>query len=340
MSDDQGRSPNGPPADAAGQQPDFVGRVRAALLSAFGIRQNGSARAEIEDAIAADEAAGATFSPEERTMLRAILKLGDMRVEDVMVPRADIEAIDVESSLAEVIAIYRESGHSRLPAYRETLDEPVGMVHIRDLMAWVADHALTPPPADSETPSLDFGTVDLSISLEGSKLVRPLLFVPPSMPARALLKRMQTSRTQMALVIDEFGGTDGLVSLEDLVEIIVGEIDDEHDFDEEPLVQRVAEGIFIADARAELEDAAEMIGPKFQIGEKSDDIETIGGLVFAATGRLPPKGEVVEALEGFDFVVLDADPRRIKRVKIRDRSKAKAAPVWPKRAAAARQAEA
>ena len=339
MSDDQGRSPNGPPAEAAGQQPDFVGRVRAALLNAFGVRQNGSARAEIEDAIAADEAAGATLSPEERTMLRAILKLGDMRVEDVMVPRADIEAIDLETSLAEVIAIYRESGHSRLPAYRETLDEPVGMVHIRDLMAWVADQALTPPPAEAETPSLDFGTVDLSISLEDSKLVRPLLFVPPSMPARALLKRMQTSRTQMALVIDEFGGTDGLVSLEDLVEIIVGEIEDEHDFDEEPLVQRVAEGIFIADARAELEDAAEMIGPEFRIGEKSDDIETIGGLVFAATGRIPPKGEVVEALEGFDFVVLDADPRRIKRVKIRDRSKAKA-PIRPQRAAAARQAEA
>jgi CBS domain containing-hemolysin-like protein len=333
MNDDPSRSPAGPPADPAGQQPDFVGRVRAALLSAFGVKSNGSARAEIEDAIAADEAAGETLSADERAMLRAILKLGDMRVEDVMMPRADIEAIDVESTLAEVIAIYRESGHSRLPVYRETLDEPVGMVHIRDLMAWVADKALKPSP-DEGTPSFDFSTVDLSVTLEETKLVRPLLFVPPSMPARVLLKRMQTSRTQMALVIDEFGGTDGLVSLEDLVEIIVGEIEDEHDLDEEPAVLRVADGVFIADARTELDDAAEVIGPDFQVGEKSDDIETIGGLVFAATGRIPPKGEVVQAVEGFDFEVLDADPRRIKRVKIRDRAKAKPAPARQKKAAA------
>ncbi len=332
MSDDQGRSPSGPQAESAGQSHDFVGRVRAALLSAFGVRPNGSARAEIEDAIAADEAAGATLSPDERAMLRAILKLGDMRVEDVMVPRADIEAIDIETTLAEVIAIYRESGHSRLPAYRETLDDPVGMVHIRDLMAWVADRALKPTD-EQETPSFDFTSVDLSCTLDESKLVRPLLFVPPSMPARVLLKRMQASRMQMALVIDEYGGTDGLVSLEDLVEIIVGEIEDEHDLDEEPVVLKVADGIFIADARAELDDAAEIIGPDFLVGEKSEDIETIGGLVFAATGRIPPKGEVVEALPGFDFEVLDADPRRIKRVKIRNRAKAKPA-VRPKRAAA------
>ncbi|MGH6924670.1 MAG: hemolysin family protein [Propylenella sp.] len=324
MNDDQGRSPGGPPADAAGQS-DFVGRVRAALLSAFGVKPVGSARAEIEDAIAADEAAGATLSADERAMLRAILKLGDMRVEDVMVPRADIEAVDIESTLAEVIAIYRESGHSRLPAYRETLDEPVGMVHIRDVMAWVADRALKPSEQESP-PSFDFASVDLSSTLEDSKLVRPLLFVPPSMPARALLKRMQSSRTQMALVIDEYGGTDGLVSIEDIVEIIVGEIEDEHDIDEEPVVMKVADGVYIADARTELEDAAEVIGPDFRVGDKSEDIETIGGLVFAVTGRIPPKGEVVQAVEGFDFEVLDADPLRIKRVKIRDRARAPAQP--------------
>lgn len=322
MSDDQGRSPPGSPADAASQSSDFVGRVRTALLSAFGIKPNGTARSEIEDAIAADEAAGATLSADERAMLRAILKLGDMEVEDVMVPRADIEAIDVESTLAEVIAIYRESGHSRMPAYRETLDEPVGMVHIRDLMAWVADQALR-PPAEEKTPQFDLGSVDLSQTLDQSSLVRPLLFVPPSMAARVLLKRMQASRTQMALVIDEYGGTDGLVSLEDLVEIIVGEIEDEHDFDDEHAVLKVADGVFVADARVELDDAAEVIGPAFQIGEKNEDIETLGGLVFAATGRIPEKGEAVEAVEGFDFEVLDADAHRIKRVKIRDRSKAR-----------------
>ena len=303
-------------------------------MSALGLKPNGSARAEIEDAIAADEAAGETLTADERTMLRAILKLGDMTVDDVMIPRADIEAIDIDTSIAEVIAIFRESGHSRMPAYRETLDDPVGMVHIRDLMAWIADRALNRAIAPApKKPSFDFAAVDLTGSLEDSKLVRPLLFVPPSMPARALLKRMQSSRTQMALVIDEYGGTDGLVSLEDLVEIIVGEIEDEHDLEEEPTVKQVAEGVFVADARAELNDAAAVIGPSFQVGEKSDDVETIGGLVFAVTGRIPPKGEVVEAVPGFDFEVLDADPRRIKLVRIRDRSKA-AAPVRQKRAAA------
>jgi CBS domain containing-hemolysin-like protein len=334
MSDDIGRSPDRPSDESTGASQDIVGRFRAALLSALGLKQNGSARAEIEDAIAADEAAGATLSADERAMLRAILKLGDMRVEDVMVPRADIEALEVEATIAEVIAIFRETGHSRMPVYRETLDEPLGMIHIRDLMAWFADKALSQPAEDAPpAPRFDFNTVDLTVTLEQSKLVRPVLFVPPSMPARALLKRMQSSRTQMALVIDEYGGTDGLVSLEDLVEIIVGEIEDEHDFDEEPTVQRVADGVFIADARTTVEDAREVIGPEFRAGEKAEDIETIGGLVFAATGRIPPKGEVVQAVDGFDFEILDTDPRRIKRVRIRDRAKA-TAPVRTKRAAA------
>jgi CBS domain containing-hemolysin-like protein len=325
MNDDQSRSPDGPQPEAAGHQPDIVGRLRVALLNALGIRQNGSARSEIEDAIAADEAAGATLSADERTMLRAILKLGDMRVEDVMLPRADIDAIDIESSIAEVIAIFREAGHSRMPVFREDLDDPVGMVHIRDLMAWIADRALSTPAEESAaTPSFNFAAVDLSLTLEKSELVRPCLFVPPSMPARALLKRMQSSRTQMALVIDEYGGTDGIVSLEDLVEVIVGEIEDEHDLaEEEPAVLRVAEGVFIADARAEIEQATNVIGPEFSAGARAEEIETIGGLVFAATGRIPAEGEVVRALEGFDFEVLDADAHRIKRVKIRDRSKMK-----------------
>ena len=338
MSDDQSRSPDSP-AEAQGGAPDnLAGRLRSALMGALGLRGNGSARAEIEDAIAADEAAGATLSPEERAMLRAILKLGDMRVEDVMVPRADIEALDIESPIAALIVTFRETGHSRMPVYREALDEPVGMVHIRDLMAWVADRALragareSGKPASGEgvsaaLPSFDFSAVDLSCTLEDSKLVRPVLFVPPSMPARVLLKRMQASRTQMALVIDEYGGTDGLVSLEDLVEIIVGEIEDEHDLEEDPTLEQVADGIFVADARTSVEQAREVIGPEFQVGENAEDIETIGGLVFSATGRITPKGEVVQAVAGFDFEVLEADPRRIKRVRIRDRAKA---PPLPK----------
>ena len=334
MSDDKSRSPESPADEAGDSQPDIVARLRTALLSALGIRQNGSARAEIEDAIAADEATGETLTADERTMLRAILRLGDMTVDDVMIPRADIEALDIEITVADVIGIFRRSGHSRMPVYRETLDDPVGMVHIRDLMAWIADRALK-PVGEPETmkPRFDFAAVDLTGTLEDSKLVRPLLFVPPTMPARVLLKRMQTTRTQMALVIDEYGGTDGLVSMEDLVELIVGEIEDEHDLDEEPTVTQVADGVFIADARAEVSEAAKVIGPNFNVGDKSEEFDTIAGLVFAATGRIPPKGEVVEAVEGYDFEVLDADPRRIKKVRIRDRARA-APPVRQKRAAA------
>jgi len=330
MSDDQSRSPDGPGAEAQGQAPDnLAGRLRAALMGALGLRQNGSARADIEEAIAADEAAGATLSPEERAMLRGILNLGDLRVQDVMVPRADIEALDIETPLAEVIVTFRETGHSRMPVYREALDDPVGMVHIRDLMAWLADKALIPrlgaqAREGGGLPSFDFAAVDLSCSLEDSKLVRPVLFAPPSMRARVLLKRMQASRTQMALVIDEYGGTDGLISLENLVEIIVGEIEDEHDLEEEPTLERVSEGVYIADARTSVEEARDVIGPEFRAGENAEDIETIGGLLFSATGRIPVKGEVVQAVAGFDFEVLDADPRRIKRVRIRDRAKAPA----------------
>ena len=146
------------------------------------------------------------------------------------------------------------------------------------------------------------------------------------MPARVLLKRMQASRTQMALVIDEYGGTDGLVSLEDLVETIVGEIEDEHDFEEDPTILRVAEGVYVADARTGVDDARALIGPEFKVGENAEGVESIGGLIFAATGRIPVKGESVAAVEGFDFEVLEADPRRIKRVRIRDRAKAQPPP--------------
>lgn len=334
MSDDGSRSPDTPAQDGAAAATDgFGGRLRAALMGALGMRPNGSARDDIEEAIAADEAEGATLAPEERAMLRAILRLGDVRVEDVMVARAHIEAIETESTLAEVIAVFRDTGHSRMPAFRETLDDPQGMIHIRDLMNWVTERALRPASGEGDAAEFDFSAVDLSCTLEKAGLVRPVLFAPPSMPARVLLQRMQASRTQMALVIDEYGGTDGLVSLEDLVEIIVGEIEDEHDLEEGPTLHKVSDGVFIADARTPVEDARAVIGPRFQAGGKAEDVETVGGLLFAATGRVPVRGEVVQAVEGFDFEVLDADPRRIKRVRIRDRSKPKQPARMARRAA-------
>ena len=340
MADDIGRSSNPDPSlpDKAADSP--TSRFLALLRTAFGGRQNGSVRADIEEAIAADEAEGAAFSPEERAMLRAILRLGDMRVDDVMVPRADIEAVEIDTSVAGLLVAAREAGHSRMPVYRETLDDPVGMVHIKDVMGWIADTAMKPREERGE-PRFDLGAVNLDCTLKATGLVRPLLFVPPSMPARMLLQRMQASRTQMALVIDEYGGTDGLVSLEDLIEVIVGEIEDEHDLDEEPTIRKVAEGQYVADARASVEDAREVIGPAFDAGEEAEEVETVGGLVFAAIGRIPVRGEIVHAVAGFEFEILDADPRRIKRIRIRERRKLKsAARLRPKTAPRDEAAEA
>jgi len=318
------------PSDNGADTPASLGkRLRSGIRGLFGLRQNGSARADIEEALAADELAGAAFSPEERTMLRAVLKLADMRVEDVMVPRADIDAVDINIPISDLLKIFAQAGHSRMPVYRDTLDDPIGMTHIKDAMIWITRTAGGKKPKSggkgggSDTADLDLTAVDLSQTLHKTGIVRPVLFVPPSMSARMLLGRMQASRTQMALVIDEYGGTDGIVSLEDLVEIIVGEIEDEHDDADEPAIEKVAEGQYVADARTPIEDVCELIGPSFDAGEHDEDVDTIGGLVFSLVDRVPVRGEIINALEGFEFEVLDADPRRVKRLRIRERRKAR-----------------
>jgi CBS domain containing-hemolysin-like protein len=312
--------------DADGEPGGLWQRFRNGLKSALRIRSNGSARRDIEDAIAADEQTGASFSPEERNMLRAILRLGDLRVEDVMVPRADIDAAEIHIPIAKLITEFRDGGHSRMPVYRETLDDPIGMVHIKDIMKWILETAARGKPqidGDDGEAAIDLSGVDLQASLHSSGTARPVLFVPPSMPARILLERMQASRTQMALVIDEYGGTDGLVSLEDLVEIIVGEIEDEHDDEEAATIVKVGDGLYVADARADIEDVIEIIGPSFDVGEYGDDADTVGGLVFTAAGRIPVRGEIIHPIANFEFEILDADPRRIKRIRIRERRKSK-----------------
>jgi len=318
-----------PSDDGADPSTRLGNRLRSGIRGLFGLRRNGSARAEIEEALAADEAAGAAFSPEERAMLRAVLKLGDMRVEDVMLPRADIDAIDIQTPISELLMAFAEAGHSRMPVYRETLDDPIGMAHIKDAMIWITRTAGGKTPKtggkreDGDAVLFDLTAVDLSQTLHATGIIRPVLFVPPSMSARMLLGRMQASRTQMALIIDEYGGTDGLVSLEDMVEIIVGEIEDEHDEAEEPAIEKVAPGQYVADARTPIEDVRELIGPAFDVGEHQDDADTIGGLIFSLIDRVPARGEIIKALEGFEFEVLDADPRRIKKLRIRERRKAR-----------------
>ncbi|MDQ0455282.1 hemolysin family protein [Rhizobium paknamense] len=265
-------------------------------------------REDIADALLTAPAANEAFSPEERTMLNNILRFREVRVEDVMVPRSDIEGVDLSVTVGELMALFQESGHSRMPVYCETLDDPRGMVHIRDLLSYITLKAM-------QDGGLDLAKVDLSVSLEQAGIMRSILFVPPSMQAADLLSRMQAARTQMALVIDEHGGTDGLVSHEDIVEMVVGDIDDEHDKDE-ALVTRVSEDVYIADARIELEEIAEAVGPDFDVSEEMEEVDTLGGLISSALGRIPARGEIVDAVPGFELHILEADPHRIKRVRI------------------------
>lgn len=281
-----------------------------------------------------DPAGNEAFSPEERAMLHNILRFREIRVEDVMVPRADIEAVEQDITIGELMVIFEESGHSRMPVYCDSLDDPRGMVHIRDLLAYVTKQARNKRRAGAKngaaaaTPSatgekttkapkaqFDLARVVLTKTVLEAGIIRPVLFVPPSMLASDLMGRMQAARTQMALVIDEYGGTDGLASLEDIVEMVVGNIEDEHD-DDQAMITPVSDDVFIADARAELEELAETIGSDFDIREQLEDADTLGGLIFNSLGRIPVRGEVVQALPGFEFHVLDADPRRVKRVRI------------------------
>jgi len=225
-----------------------------------------------------------------------------LRVEDVMVPRVDIVAVEIETRLDELAARFVEGAHSRLPVYRETLDEPVGVVHIKDVIGPLA-MALTDP--------------DQGKKLILAEITRPVLYAPPSMRAADLLLRMQTRRAHMALVVDEFGGTDGLVTLEDLVEEIVGEIEDEHDQTEAPPIRARGVNTWDADARALIEDFEELTGRKLNLPEAVEDVDTLGGLVFALAGRVPERGEIIVHPDGVEFEVLDADPRRIKRLIVR-----------------------
>jgi CBS domain containing-hemolysin-like protein len=309
---------------AAGQHAGKPSLLRR-LSGVFRGRNGSSIRDDLEDALSAQDPDAASFSPGERAMLHNILRLREVRVEDVMVPRADIEALEIDTTLGDLLAVMEKTGHSRMPVFKETLDDPRGMVHIRDVLGYITRNARarkprgrkgSQPAAPATAPgALDLSNVDLTRSIADQNLVRPVLFVPPSMLASDLMTRMQASRIQMALVIDEYGGTDGLVSLEDIVEMVVGDIEDEHDEDE-PMITRAGEGIFIVDARAEIDDVAEVIGNGFAAGEHGDYVDTIGGILFNALGRVPTRGEVVQAIPGFEFHVLDADPRRVKRVRI------------------------
>ncbi|MBT9384611.1 CBS domain-containing protein [Pseudooceanicola sp. CBS1P-1] len=241
----------------------------------------------------------ATAQSEVPQRRHSLQNLRRMRVEDVAIPKAEIVSVPITASQADLVGVFRESGMTRLPVYQGTLDTPVGLVHLKDF-------------------ALKHGW-NSAAKFSLKALLRPLLFVPPSMPIGVLLQKMQTERRHMALVIDEYGGVDGLVTIEDLIEQVIGEIEDEHDEEEDALWTREPSGSYLVQSKTPLEDFEQAIGRSLTDDDSVDEeeIDTLGGLVFMLAGRVPARGEVVLHPDGHEFEVIEADPRRIKRLRVR-----------------------
>jgi CBS domain containing-hemolysin-like protein len=289
------RGANNAPADAA--EPTLAERILDWLRLLRGQRAEETLREELEELLEEHAGAETPENAEERTLLRNILRVSELRVEDVMVPRADIVAVEEGTPLPDLVRLFGEAQHSRLPVYRDTLDGAIGMIHIKDLLPF-------------------WGAAEAPVALP--KLLRRLLFVPPSMPVLDLLLQMRASRVHMALVVDEYGGVDGLVTIEDLVEQIVGEIHDEYDEAERPMLAERPDGNLEADARCPVEELERRIGFSLLDPEREEYIDTLGGLVFALVGRVPVRGEVIAHPSGLAFEVVDADSRRLKRLRVRN----------------------
>lgn len=309
-----------PSQDALDEQRSWIHILRSKL----GLTGPQTLRDTLEGVLRAPDT-NAAFSDAERSMLSRLLRFGTKRVDDIMVPRADIIALDETEPLSELLKTFNEAGISRIPLFRETLDDPRGMIHIKDLFRWLmAEGGLAKacdaaPAQGSAAPllaRLDLSNLDLLRPITAAKIRRQILYVPPSMPAADLLIRMQSSRNHMALVVDEYGGTDGLVTIEDLVEQIVGDIEDEHDEDEEGNIISDPKQGLIASARTPISELEEHLAMKLVTDEDAMEIDTIGGLVFSLLGRVPARGELIRHTSGVEFEVLDADPRRVKKVKV------------------------
>jgi hemolysin (HlyC) family protein len=302
------------------------------------LRKQKTLRDTLEDVAREDAKGSDTFSNEERAILLRLLRFSASRVEQIMVPRADIIAVEESESLKELIDMFEISGVSRIPVYNETLDDPRGMVHIKDLFRWISAEVSGLPLTESRAtggtnetaPSKaeakdaaegararkNNGHIDLSRPITVLKLRRPLLYVPPSMPSMNLLLRMQATRIHMALVVDEYGGTDGLVTIENLIEQIVGEIEDEHDIEEESHIASDAKLGLVASGRTPVDELEAHLGRKLLKPEDESDIDTLGGLVFSIVGRIPVRGELIKHGSGIEFEILDADPRRVKKLRV------------------------
>ena len=319
----------------------------ASLRARLGLSGSPTLRDTLEAALKGEASGRSAFTAEERQMLLRLLRFGALRVEDVMVPRADIIAIDESESLSELMRRFDEAGVSRIPLYRETLDDPRGMVHVKDLVSRIVaeaegkplpdtrlpERARPPQPAAAapaqgqpRSPMMSLGSVHLARPIAGTRLRRPVLYVPPSMPAMNLFLRMQSTRIHMAVVVDEYGGTDGLVTIEDLVEQIVGDIEDEHDEAEAALLTEDERNGMVADARTPVAELEARLGLKLLTEAEAEEVDTLGGLVFSLVGRIPVRGELIRHPAGVEFEVLDADPRRVKRLKVHRPRTAEPAP--------------
>jgi len=287
--------------------PDFEDPPRRASLwsrlQRLFVRERLGSAAAVEEALRDSETDGGPIEEAQKDMILRAARFDRLKVADVMRPRAEIVAIETSASLGEAARAFSESQHSRLPVYGETLDDPHGFVHVRDVMALLA------PPVLGEAKA------DFSDRLLG-RIKRDILYVPPSMTLSTLFLRMQSSRIHLALVVDEYGGTDGLVSMEDLVEQIVGAIDDEHDIDA-PLVQERPGGAYDVDGRASIDELEEKLGASLALPEHENEFDTAAGLAVALAGRLPQRGEVLHHPSGFEVEILDADPRRVKRLRFK-----------------------
>ena len=251
---------------------------------------------DINNIIDTSDNSSRELTPEEKNMLNNVIGFGESRVEDCMVPRADIVGLELDTDVKDILKIFSESNHSRIPVYKETLDNPIGMLHMKDLISVFSDK--------------NFDDIDIE------KFLREILFVPPSMKSRDLLVRMQTSRIHMALVIDEYGGTDGLVTIEDLIEEIIGEIEDEL-FEEDLDRIKIYDNYIDSSARASIEEINDIVGKSLFTEDIDEEINTIGGLVFVLAGRVPQRGELINHPLGFEIEITDADSRRIKKVRLR-----------------------
>jgi magnesium and cobalt transporter len=294
MSDPEPPASDGQPEHP--QHPEQRGSL-SRLRTLFRLLRRPRGQSETIDALvatAADEL-GTPITPQERVLIGNVLKGHGRNAADIMVPRVDIVALDVDQPFAEVVKCMVEHGHSRVPVYRETLDDVIGFVHVKDVLGPVADRR----------------------PIKLSRLLRKVLFVAPSVPILDMLVQMRQARTHIAMVVDEFGGIDGLVTIEDVIEEIVGEIEDEHDVDAPPVLIERPDGSIIADARIPIDAIEEQHGTRLRPPGEEDAVDTLGGLVFTLAGRVPKRGEIIAHPDGIEFEVLDADPRRVKRLRVR-----------------------